>query len=178
LHHFNWTLGIGPATFGGWVIVVLYFLTMISCWATARTPGVKERRIWVAISILFLGLWLNRQLDLQSGFTDVGRIFARAHGWYGHRQPVQIAFIIAAAVICFIAVMALLVWQRRAPVPTWFALVGTTLVIGYVLIRTASFHRIDRFRWNSELEIASISVVLLASQWRQRRAKVSRASGR
>jgi hypothetical protein len=44
-----------------------------------------------------------------------------------------------------------------------------------VLIRAASFHHIDRFigesilglRWNWVIEISGISLVLIASQWRQ-----------
>ena len=53
--------------------------------------------------------------------------------------------------------------------------IGTTLVIGYVLIRAASFHHVDRFigrtilgfRWNWILEMGGIALVLFASQWRQ-----------
>ena len=56
--HFNWKPGIGDPTIGGWVTVVLYLLAMISCWRTARS-GIKEQRIWTAISILFLGLGIN-----------------------------------------------------------------------------------------------------------------------
>jgi hypothetical protein len=55
------------------------------------------------------------------------------------------------------------------------ALIGATLVLGFVLIRAASFHHMDRFigtrilglRWNWILEMSGIGLVLLASQWRQ-----------
>ena len=145
---------------------------------TARS-GIKERRIWSAISILFLGLGINKQLDLQSALTEVGRVIAFAHGWYGQRQFVQLALIIFAAIVCISVVITLLIWTRHAPLSTWFALLGTVLVIGYVLIRAASFHHIDRFigttflglRWNWILEMGGISIVLLASQWRRRSAK-------
>jgi hypothetical protein len=78
-------------------------------------------------------------------------------------------------VICLISAITLLVWVRHAPISSWFALIGTTLVIGYVLIRAASFPHIDRFigrtilgfRWNWILEMGGISLVLFASQWRQ-----------
>jgi hypothetical protein len=57
-------------------------------------------------------------------------------------------------------------------------LTGTTLVIGYVLIRAPSFHHVDRligrtvlgFRWNWILEMGAIGLVLLASQWRRTHA--------
>jgi hypothetical protein len=152
---------------------------------TARS-GIKERRIWSAISILFLGLGINKQLDLQSALTEVGRVIAFAHGWYGQRQFVQLALIIFAAIVCISVVITLLIWTRHGPLSTWFALLGTILVIGYVLIRAASFHHIDRFigttflglRWNWILEIGGITIVLLASQWRRRSAKSPPTSAR
>jgi len=174
LHHFNWTPGIGDPTIGGWITVVLYFLAMISCWVTARS-GIKEHRTWKAISILFLGLGINKQLDLQSALTEAGRVIAFEQGWYDQRQFVQLAFIIFVAIVCVGAVVTLLIWTRHAPLSTWFSLLGTILVIGYVLIRAASFHHIDRFigttilgfHWNWILEMGGITIVLLASQWRR-----------
>jgi len=177
LHRFNWTPGIGDPTLGGWITVVLYFLAMVSCWVTARRCETKERRIWAAISILFLGLGINKQLDLQSALTEFGRVLAYQEGWYDQRQAVQLAFIVVVAAVCACAVITLLIWTYLSPIPTWLALSGTTLVIGFVLIRAASFHHIDRFigntvlgaTWNWILEMGGISVVLLASYWRRKR---------
>jgi hypothetical protein len=175
LHHFNWTPGIGDPTIGGWITVVLYFLAMVSCWATARNAQNRERWIWTVISILFLGLGINKQLDLQTALTEFGRVLAVKQGWYAQRQIVQFDFIIFVALGCVFFLVTLLIWTRRAPAPTWLALLGTTSVIGFVLIRAASFHHIDRFigrtmfgfRWNWILEMGGIGVVLLASQWRK-----------
>jgi hypothetical protein len=179
LHQFNWTPGIGDPTVGGWITVLLYFLTVISCWRTGRNSKLSDRKIWYAISISFFILGINKQLDLQSALTEFGRVLAFEEGWYGQRETVQLYFIIGVALFCGWAVITLLVWARRSPLPTWLALVGTTLVIGYVLIRAASFHHIDRFigstvlgfRWNWLLEMGGISVVLLASWWRQHQTK-------
>jgi len=177
LSHFNWSPGIGDPTIGGWITVVLYFVAMVSCWRTASRldDGVRERRIWRAVSVSFLLLGINKQLDLQTALTEAGRVLAELQGWYGQRQIVQVDFIILMAAVCVIAIVTLLIWARGAPFPTWFALVGTTLVVGFVLIRAASFHHIDRFlghailgfRWNWILEMGGISVVLLASYWRR-----------
>ena len=174
MHHFNWTPGIGDPSIGGWITVVFYFLAMVSCWATSRNPEIKERRVWAAISILFLGLGINKQLDLQSALTEFGRVLAVEQGWYGQRQSVQLEFIILVAIICVSAIVTLLILARHAPFPTWVALLGATLVIAFVLIRAASFHHIDRFigttvlgfRWNWILEMGGISVVFFASRWR------------
>jgi len=178
---FNWTPGIGDPTFVGWLTVALYFAASISCWRTGRKVELddglssNERRAWRSVAILFLALGINKQLDLQTALTEAGRVVAHLQGWYEQRGSVQIAFIGLVAMTSVIVAVTLLIWMHRAPIPTWLALVGTTLVLGFVLIRAASFHHIDRFigqsilglRWNWVIEISGISLVLLASQWRQ-----------
>jgi hypothetical protein len=189
---FNWTPGIGDPTFVGWLTVVLYFAAAISCWRSGQkvelngSDGVNERRAWRFVALLFLALGINKQLDLQTALTDAGRVLAHAQGWYGQRQSVQIVFIAIVALTCMTLAIMLLIWMRRAPFPTWLAVLGTTLVLAYVLIRAASFHHIDRFigqsilglRWNWVIEISGISLVLLAGVWRQmRRETRSRGFG-
>jgi hypothetical protein len=177
---FNWTARIGDPTIGGWVTVVLYLLAAGSCWISAQKLGLEdvgsnERRAWWAISVLFLALGINKQLDLQTALTEAGRVLAHYQGWFEQRQFVQLAFIALVAIICLIAAITLLLWTRSAPIPTRLALIGTTIVLGFVLIRAASFHHVDRFigqkilglRWNWILEMSGISLVLFASQWRQ-----------
>ena len=153
-----------------------------SCWILARKLGVedslrsRERRAWQSISVLFLALGINKQLDLQTAFTEAGRVLAQYQGWYQQRQLVQLAFIALVAVTCVVSAFTLLIWARQAPISTWLALTGTTLVLGYVLIRAASFHHVDRFigqrvlgfRWNWILAMGGIGLVILASLWRGR----------
>ena len=154
----------------------MYLLTSVSCWTLARKLGSAgiECRAWRSISVLFFFLGIDKQLDLQTALTEAGRYLAHYQGWYEQRQLIQLAFIALIAVMCFICAITLLVWVEDAPVSTWLALVGTTLVMGYVLIRAASFHHVDRFightilglRWNWILEMGGIALVLFASQWR------------
>ena len=178
--NFNWTPKIGDPTIGGWVTVVLYLLAAVSCWISARELVLEdiasnERRAWWAISALFLALGINKQLDLQSALTETGRVLAHYQGWFEQRQLVQLAFIALVAIICLIAAIALLLWTRSAPTPARLALIGTSMVLGFVLIRAASFHHVNQFigqrilglRWNWILEMSGISLVLFASQWRQ-----------
>jgi hypothetical protein len=179
--NYNWAPGIGDPTIGGWVTVILYFLAFVSCW---RTAGVVPRRdrnghsdsyVWRAISLAFFFLGINKQLDLQSAMTELGRIVAVGGGWYEQRQLVQVYFIVGVAAVCVAATLMLLFWTRKSPIQTWLALVGSTFVLGYVLIRAASFHHIDRFiggrvlgfKWNWVLEMTGIVIVLLASEWRR-----------
>jgi hypothetical protein len=175
---FDWTPGIGDPTIGGWVTVALYAIACASCWATARqlSGHPQERRIWWSITILFLALGINKQLDLQTAVTEAGRVVASAQGWYEQRRFVQLGFIIVVAIACVAAIITLLNWARNSAAPTWLALVGTILVIGFVLVRATSFHHVDQFirtailglRWNWIVEMSGISIVLVASIWRRR----------
>jgi hypothetical protein len=168
----------------GWLTVVLYFLAALGCWITMRmlsseglaAESANEVRAWKWITVAFVGLGINKQLDLQTALTEAGRMIASFQGWYDQRQPVQMAFIILITIICLVAAVVLVRWVRNAPAPTWLALSGSISVICYVLIRASSFHHVDRFigaevlgmRWNWILEIGGISVVLVASYWRRR----------
>jgi FtsH-binding integral membrane protein len=181
--HFNWSPGIGDPTVGGWITVVLYLSASISCWITARklSPAdaqlLHERHAWLAIAVLFLLLGINKQLDLQSALTEIGRKLAYSEGWYPERRFVQVAFIGFVALACLFAMIILLIWARHTPGPTWLALLGTVTVFGFVLIRASSFHHMDRFigtrilgfRWNWILEMGGISLTLIASVWRRKR---------
>jgi hypothetical protein len=83
---------------------------------------------------------INKQLDLQSALTETGRVLTHYQVWFEQRQLVQLAFIALVAIICLIAAIALLLWTRSAPTPTRLALIGTSMVLGFVLICAASFH--------------------------------------
>jgi len=178
VHEFNWTPGIGDPTIGGWLTLVLYFLAVLSTWKTGSSIwGRREVSLWRAITLLFVALGINKQLDLQTALTELGRVIAFNQGWYEQRQTVQVWFIVGVAVMCLILAVLLLLLAYDAPFPTWVALLGVVVVLAFVLIRAASFHHIDRFigerilglKWNWVLEMGGISIVLLGSEWRRRR---------
>ena len=112
--------------------------------------------------------------------TELGRNVAFAGGWYEQRRTVQVYFVIGFAAVCVAATLILLFWARKSSIQTWLALVGSTFVLGYVLIRAISFHHFDHFiggrvlglKWNWILEMTGIAIVLLASKWQ--RGKISR----
>lgn len=179
---FNWRPGIGDPTVGGWVTVGLYALAAVSAWRTFHTAVDRsESALWCGIFFMLVALGINKQLDLQSALTELGRILAFEQGWYGQRQVVQLWFIIGAAIVCLILAILLLALARSASLATWVAISGMTIVLAFVLIRAASFHHIDRFigdrilglKWNWVLEMGGISIVLIGSEWRRRgRAKL------
>lgn len=174
---FDWSPGIGDPTAMGWLTVVLYLAAAFQCARVTRRLGEagnssgREIDVWRCLSILLLGLGINKQLDLQSALTEAGRILAHIMGWYDQRRIVQLWFVALVAVLCLASLLVLIVWTRQAPGATQLALIGTMLLLSFVVIRAASFHHFDnligaRFLglwWNWILEIGGIAVVLLAS---------------
>ena len=184
MDQFNWSPGIGDPTIGGWLTVVLYLLAVWTTWRASRTTAGRERMLWTAISVMFLALGINKQLDLQTAFTEIGRIVAFKQGWYNERQIVQLHLIETVAVICVAIALMLVLLAYDAPFSTWFGLVGMTIVLAFVLIRAASFHHIDRFigervlglKWNWVLEMGGILIALFASEQRRRTAALVHSS--
>ena len=180
MYQFNWSPVIGDPTPIGWLTVGLYFLTAYFCWNLAvqlkAVSGTiaKERMTWYIFALLFYLLGINKQLDLQTALTELGRLVAHAQGWYEYRRLVQLAFILIVATCCVAAMLVLSMLARRTHVGVSVALIGLTLLFSFVLVRAASFHHIDEFigrkvfglRWNWILEIGGILVVLLGNRIR------------
>lgn len=177
MREFQWSPGIGDPTIAGWVTVALYAVAAINVFMTLyKTMAPRERLLWRAIFFLLIFLGINKQLDLQTALTELGRVFAYAEGWYNERRTVQLWFIVWVAAVCLAMTIALLVLARKAPPATWLALMGMSVLFAFVLIRAASFHHIDRFigerilglKWNWVLEMGGILIVVLGSEWRRR----------
>jgi hypothetical protein len=181
-HEFNWTPTIGDPTFVGWLTVVLYFLTAWRCAILVKSMysdnsvSAREFFAWTIITVLFVALGINKQLDLQSAVTELGRVLLYRPDRIAYKQVVQFWFIVGVATIAAIAtvVIVALIWKTR--VGTWIGSLGTILVISYVLIRATSFHDLDGFiqsrlfslKWNWIIEISGILIVLLGTVVRGR----------
>jgi hypothetical protein len=166
---FGWEPGIGDPTLYGWATVAAYAVAALCCWrASARGPA-RERRFWLVLAAVMAFLAINKQLDLQTLFTDIGRFEARAHGWYAQRHEYQVAFIAAVAVLALVVILTLLRRARRSSGPVRGAIVGLGLLLLFVLVRASSFHKIDWFinlrlaglRANHLMELGGIALVTI-----------------
>jgi hypothetical protein len=173
----EWAPGIGDPSVMGWVTVAAYVGTAVLCGRNiGRARGVpREQGVWIALTVLLLLLAVNKQLDLQSWFTVVGREMARRDGWYGQRATVQVAFIAGLAAVSIGLVLGLRfllreAWRRHAVV-----IAGLALLLSFVVTRAATFHHVDRLlgmrfgvlSLNHLFELGSIAVVALGAWlWR------------
>ena len=174
----RWRPGIGDPTVVGWLTVVAYLAAALGCGRAAwREPGPAGRgrsrpsTFWLGLSAMMILLGINKQLDLQSLFTSIGRRVLAEGGLYRERRHYQALFIGGVAVSC-VASLGLSLWLgRRSLRHRWLAMVGIAMVMGFVVIRAASFHHVDAFlasrlgglRWNWIIELGGILIVAFAA---------------
>lgn len=152
-----------------WITVVAYFTTSLaSIVLSFQKPNYSFRIFWIGLSLLLLLLGIDKQLDLQSFLTDIGRIIARRQGWYGKRRKVQIFLVTAVFTVSIFSVAALL-WNSRFLYKQFlFPLAGLVLLLGFIIIRAVSLHHVDRFikirfagiKINPLLELGAIGIIL------------------
>ena len=169
----RWHAGIGDPTIFGWITVACYFFAVVICGNKAfslKNAG-EGYRFWLCLALFLLLLGVNKQLDLQTWFTQTLRDSARANGWYEARRPLQALFIAGLAVGILISLVSI----RRFLAASWhrhkIAWIGVELLSAFVLMRAASFHHMDVFinhhwlgvRFNVLLEIGAILVIIVGA---------------
>jgi len=145
--------------------------------ADAEGKSSAERRFWISAFCIFMLLGLNKQLDLQSLLTELGRAAAKAQNWYEERQRYRSAFVAVMALAGALVLSSSLWLLRRSPPPVKFALLGLTVTFAFVLARAATFHHLDSWTgprvlgpaWNRVFELAGIVIVAMAATRYNRR---------
>lgn len=187
MSYIRWRPTIGDPSFMGWFTVWAYgAAAVLAAWAAKRTRadhmiegGPRVRTLWIGVTLLLAFLCLNKQLDLQSLLTDIGRAIAKAQGWYGERRAAQRLFVFS--VLGGSAIFAAwFSWRFRF---FWLdhglLVAGLLFLLTFVAVRAVSFHHVDRFlatglsgvRMNWALELTGIFLVAAAAVreiWRSR----------
>ena len=170
---FGWKPGIGDPTTLGWVTVAAYAVAAVLCWLAAGKSPKTERRWWQALAVILALLCINKQIDLQTLFTDIGRTVAKNQGWYEDRRPYQYMFVGAILALMLVAAVLMVARLRRAGAQVKLSMVGLAMLMGFVFIRAASLERIDALinrqigtpRVNHWLEIGGIVVIAAGALW-------------
>jgi len=141
----EWSPRLGDNHPMGWFTVLVYLVSALASARVALTTASdrRERVFWWGAALLLGFLAVNKQLDLQSLMTAIGRCHARLNGWYDVRGRVQLAFIVGATVVCLIGLITIAVVFRRHFVRLWPAFLGLAFVSAFVLARASSFHHVD-----------------------------------
>ena len=170
----NWKPGIGDPTVIGWLTVVGYFVAAALLLykrklALSLFPShwKQHRALLLVFALLMIILGINKQLDLQTFMTNVGREMAEAQGWYENRRMVQIALLAVLGI--GVLVLGMVVMRVRGVLrPHRMALVGMLFLLGFVAMRASSFFKVDRLlgfefagvKMNWVFELGGISIVI------------------
>ncbi len=159
----DWTPTIGDPTFIGWFTVIAYLVASFLCFTCARKnsrllssrSGNSIRNFWFSLALILLLLAINKQLDLQTLFTVVGRQTAIDQGWYEQRRTVQLQFVVGLVAIMtgLLSLTAHFLGKQLKQIS--FALIGLFFLSTFVIVRAISFHYIDRF---INLDLAGFSM--------------------
>lgn len=183
----RWHPGIGDPTVMGWVTVLAYALAALFCqraFVASRYGAEKLRSIsadesrnqrqlawfWLAACLLMVLLGVNKQLDLQTLFTEIGRDLSQAQGWYEQRRKYQALFIVTIGLIGAGAACGAAFVLRRVARRIVLALSGLSALVVFIVVRAASFHHVDillrsgPIRLNWVLELGGIGLVALAAR--------------
>ena len=165
----HWVPSIGDPTILGWITVFAYFLVAIICIQamTSVNSNKSENLFWLFLTIFLVALGINKQLDLQSLLTQVGRDFAIEQGWYKDRRTVQMIFIILIGLlgVTGTAVLLKIYWNANTAIKIAFS--GCIILFAFILIRASSFHHMDMFinmkladvRINGILELGGLAII-------------------
>jgi hypothetical protein len=179
--YMRWQPTIGDPTFMGWFTVFAYAVAaLLAGWTAIKVgrdrvleTGARVRTIWILVAILLAFLCINKQLDLQSLFTDMARAVFKAHGWYDERREVQWWFVLGALVFSG-AFGVWFTWRFRS---FWkshtLLVVGLFVLLTFIVVRAISFHHVDQFlrirlegvKMNWLLELTGILLISVAAGW-------------
>jgi hypothetical protein len=178
LSQIRWRPRIGDPSIMGWLTVAAYGATALLCLVAAlrgRNADGREararRRMWLGVAALMALLCVNKQLDLQSLFTDLGRLVASSGGWYEQRRAVQRLFVITVAAAGALALYVAVRKIRSLLRDRILLVLGLCSLVTFIVIRAASFHHLDviirsqilGIRVNWILELGGIALVALGA---------------
>ena len=145
----SWKPGIGDPTFVGWLAVFGYFSTAALCAYVASRLVSKirasQRKAWWILALILVVLGINKQLDLQGLFMELGRSYAYQHGVYEKRRILQMIFLFVLGVVSVAAVFFWFWLNRENWREQGYMLIGSVFLVTFVLVRAASFHHFQEF---------------------------------
>jgi hypothetical protein len=169
----RWHVGFGDPTIFGWLTVLIYLVAVARCIVKSKDSKRfgGNYQFWIFLAIFLFVLAINKQLDLQSWFTQIMKDSAIANGWYAYRRPMQVAFIGTIGICMMIALFSLRLYLANSWRHYKLTWVGIILLSAFILMRAASFHHFDAlinysilgFKINVMLEIGAILLIILGT---------------
>ena len=141
-----WQPAIGDPSFMGWFTVFSYYLVAALCLFKVllhRQPMEKNTRtFWIFLCCMMVFLGLQKQFNLLTALTEIGRMIARSGGWAEQRRPVQALAMVAAGIAGLIIFRA--AYHRLSAVSSGvnkIAFIGLVYLLLFVVLRAISLHQ-------------------------------------
>lgn len=172
IHQLRWRPTIGDSSVMGWITVGAYFLTAVTSFNAYKIEhSSKGQYFWLFMVLIMLFLGINKQLDLQSLLTDVGRFIAKSTDWYSSRRQIQRIFVVIIFIVSVITAGTIALKLGKEYKEYLLPLLGLSLLLGFIVIRAMSFHHVDsiirqsilNIRINWVLELGGIGMILFPS---------------
>ena len=168
LNELRWRPEIGDPSLMGWFTVSAYAAgAILAAWVWFQ----RREKVWLFIALGTAALSANKQLDLQSLFTDIGRVASYHGGWFEQRRVYQKWFVLG--VVAGAAIFgAWFIWRFNE---FWLQhkllTVGVLYLLTFIVVRAISFHHFDAFlkdevlgvRMNWALELGGICLISAAA---------------
>jgi hypothetical protein len=134
---------IGDQYISSWLNTVIYGCSLVVAifkWKNLKhsQAPLQEQYFWLFIIFILSALGINKQLNLQTLFINIGRHIAQYEGWTEKRRLFQswFAYTFSGIVIC--AVLIIIVSVRKLWRHNLLALVGLSILCFYTVMRTTS----------------------------------------
>lgn len=175
----RWVPGIGDPTVMGWITVAAYFAAAGLCLLCAHYPDDRlaprfhpyYRQFWRGVALVLMVLGVNKQLDLQSLLTVVGRDIVRSSGLNPYKRTIQALFLLGLVALSVVVASKGVQRFRWCYYAYRLTFLGLGFLIVFVLARASSFHHFDGLingqilgmRMNWILELGGISCVMVSA---------------
>ncbi|UTW44923.1 hypothetical protein KFE80_11110 [bacterium SCSIO 12696] len=168
----TWRPGIGDPSLVGWLTVLAYVFACAACisvyYKSVSSPK-RYRYFWLYSGILLLFLSVNKQLDLQSLLTDIGRQIVVINDWVAKKHLIQKSFIAVIASLGALGFLLIFTLYKSYFRFLSGALLGFTFLLVFILVRASSFHGMDvlissswyGIKVNWLLELSGIAAIFL-----------------
>ena len=134
---------IGDQYISSWLNTVIYGCSLVVAilkWKSLKhsQAPLKEQYFWLFIIFILSALGINKQLNLQTLFINIGRHIAQYEGWMEKRRLFQAWFAYALSGIVICAAAIIIVSARKLWRYNSLALVGLSILCLYTVMRTTS----------------------------------------
>lgn len=167
----RWNQIWGDPFLSGTIFMISYGVLAVLVFRVAQQSAGKERWLWRLCGFLFLFQVLNTHLDLHAFPGAVGHCLARAQGWYEHRAPVKLAFLIGLAACAILISLVILIVFYRNIAGNLLLVCGVVIVLGFTLVKGIGYKEAEQlyevqagpFRIADFIEFSGIVIAMAAA---------------